>query len=211
MRCFHCLIMLFALLIGLLCPGKAMAYSIVYPASRVLSQSADPFAVSQSLVNPKTPTLSFQDLVDLSAGKPSLSKYARYGGDFDRYWQAGSSQRTGKTFEAMVAYQDNHPILWKRLLRAARGNKDRIVVTAAEGAGGHPADLLKIDKHGIVQEQYQAKLGWKAAVKALREPKYAGMSILTSEDALEIIQRKLFQKEQAALSRGVPYNTRHVG
>ncbi len=191
MRCFRYLTMLFAVSISLLCPGKTLAYSIVYPASSVLNQSADRFAVGQSLVNPKTPTLSLQELVDRVAGKA--------GGDLASYWETASAQRAGKTFEAMIAYRDNHPGLWKRLLRAARGNKDRIVVTAAEGASGHPADLLKIDKHGVIVHQYQLKLGWQETVKALqKDSKYAGMSILTTQDSLEFIQKKLLQAEQAA-------------
>ncbi len=199
MRCFRYLTMLFAVSISLLCPGKTLAYSIVYPASSVLNQSADRFAVGQSLVNSKTPTLSLQELVDRVAGKPSRSAYIKYGGDLASYWETASAQRAGKTFEAMIAYRDNHPGLWKRLLRAARGNKDRIVVTAAEGASGHPADLLKIDKHGVIVHQYQLKLGWQETVKALqKDSKYAGMSILTTQDSLEIIQKKLLQAEQAA-------------
>ena len=98
--------------------------------------------------------------------------------------------------------KENNKILNKVL--AVLGRKDRIVVTAAEGASGHPADLLKIGKHGRIVQQYQAKLGWQAAVKALRDPKYAGMSILTPKDQLAIIKQKLLQKEQAALRRGVP-------
>jgi hypothetical protein len=60
------------------------------------------------------------------------------------------------------------------------------------------------NKHGEIVQRYQAKLGWEKAVEALRDPKYAGMSILTPRDQLESIERELLKKEQAALRRGVP-------
>jgi hypothetical protein len=110
----------------------------------VFSQPADRLAVGQSLVHPQTPTLSLQELVDRVAGKPRPRMYDKYGGDFASYLQTASSARAGKTFEAMVAYRDNHPGLRQRLLRTVRGNKYRIVVTAAEGFPGYSADLEPI-------------------------------------------------------------------
>jgi hypothetical protein len=189
---FCCIIMLFSVPLSLLYPGKTMAYSIVDPASSVLSQSVDRFAVGQSLVNPKTPTLSLQELVDRVAGKPRRKAYAKYGGDLTSYWEAAASQRAGKTFEAIVAYKYNNKVLNKVL--AVLGRACQIVPTAVIGASSHPADLLKICNGRIVQ-QYQLKLGWRAAVKALQDPKYAGMSILTPKDQLAIIKKRLLQSD----------------
>jgi hypothetical protein len=160
MRCFRYLIVLCAISISLLCPEKTVAYSVVHPARSVLSQPADRFAVGQPLVGPQTLTLSWQELVDRAAGKPSSHAYAKYDGDFTRYWKSVSSQRAGKTFEAMVAYRDNHPVLWRRLLRIARGNKYHSIVTAVERANHHPADLVMTNKHNLIVQRYQAKLGW---------------------------------------------------
>jgi hypothetical protein len=157
----------------------------------------DGFVIGQTLVGPKTLTSSLAELVDLTAGKASLDAYRRYGGDFSKYWQAIEKQRAGKTFEALWAYKEN-----ERLDKL--GRQERWVVTAAEGAPHSAADLVLIDGERRVFGQSQFKLGWKAARDAISDAKYTGMSIVTTQESLDVIEKELSKAVITSTRRGVP-------
>ncbi|GHT47076.1 hypothetical protein FACS189454_09130 [Planctomycetales bacterium] len=59
---------------------------------------------------------------------------------------------------------------------------------------GHPADLVRLNKHGRIIGQYQLKLGRVAVLEALGEQKYVGMKIIAPPDTIQSIRQEL-QKE----------------
>jgi hypothetical protein len=155
------------------------------------------FVVGRSILRPRTTTFgSVNDLVRITAGDVSRSAYAKFGA-FARYWQASRSSRAGKAFEALIAFQENERL---RLL----GRGERILVTEVEGAAQDAADLLHVSSAGQIAGRSQAKLGWRAALAALENPKYAGLSIVTSRDSLSIIEVRLAAAKASSLRRGVP-------
>ena len=151
------------------------------------------------LTSPETPKItSLDELIQRTTGQPSAGKVAKYAGDLDAYWQASESAFSGKAFEAMIAHQEN-------LRLAAAGRSERMCVSAVESELGpaHPADLVLIDDTGRVIQRYQCKLGGKAAIDALNDAKYAGMTILTPDDQFEWIGRELLEKQASAMRRGI--------
>lgn len=175
-------------------PNSASADSIVRPHSAIRTHS-DRFSVGRSIVSPQTPQLTLEQLAARTAGQVSTNAVQRYG-TFPVYWQVSRSSRSGMMLEALLAFQDNRH--W-----AAVGSSERLLVTAAEGYPHHLADLTRLGADGSIVRQYQAKLGWRAAIGALNDPKYAEMSIVTTQDSLAIIERKLLRHEQSALRRGI--------
>ncbi len=154
-------------------------------------------AESPTRIDTRQLTLSQDELVKAVAGRPSQRAYANYGGNFGRYWQAAESGYTGKTFEAMIMESDN--------ARYARtGQPTRLFSTAVAGQPWHGADLVARTKGNSKEVLYQCKLGWREACTALSDPKYAGMHILTTSDALATIRKELSFAETQAARRGIP-------
>lgn len=188
---------LFALF-GLCSEVQAQSVVLAEPAAAQASLVRNQFAMGQSLVNPKTTSIdSLDELINLAAGRPSQKAFLKYGGDIERYWQEIARSRAGKTFEAILANRVNERL-------TALGSEQRLISTAIEGSPSHAADLLLLGENGEVLAHFQAKLGWSAAIKALNQSKYAGMSIVTTQDSLDIIKRELLKAEIKAARRGLP-------
>ncbi len=103
---------------------------------------------------------------------------------FSDYWAQSRTSRSGKAFEWLEAERAN-----RRLTRM--GKEERILVTAIEGAPTDPADLVKIGKSGRVVERFQLKQGYKGCIRALDDPKYARMTIVSHRDTVEKIRADL--------------------
>ena len=141
---------------------------------------------------------SMRDLVEQTA-PISRNALPNYQGDWQAYWIASNSrnQRSGKTLEAVLASRAN-------VHRGRLGLPDRMLVTAAEGFPAHAADLVDVAPDGIVLRKYQVKWGWKSTVKALQDPKYEGMRVLTTRESFTQIGRELQAAEATAARRGLP-------
>jgi hypothetical protein len=158
------------------------------------------FKVGEIVTNPKTTTYSQQALINRTAGQPSVKAYNDFQGNLEAYHNTVRNGRNGKVMEAVFAHSENSRF-------AATGSGNRILVTAAEGMPAHAADLVLVDKNGRVLNQIQSKTGksgWKEARKALVDPKYKGMSILTDQDSLNTIRKELLKAETTAARRGLP-------
>jgi hypothetical protein len=155
------------------------------------------FEVGEIVTNPKTTTYSQQALINHTAGQPSVKAYNNFEGNVKAYHKAVRNGRNGKVMEAVFAHSENSRF-------AATGSGNRILVTAAEGMPAHAADLVLVNKNGRVLNQSQSKTGWNNARKALLDPKYKGMSILTDQDSLNTIRRELLKVEKTVARRGLP-------
>jgi len=154
------------------------------------------FPIGSVLQDPATLRMNtLDDLVGRVAGKPSLKAYATWG-NFDEYWPSARINFEGKTHEALIAWQENTRF-------KATGDGRRIIVTAAEGGNTDAADLLLRDADGRILTQFQCKLGSDAAMKALKDSKYNGMTILTSDESLCNIKLGLLKTEMNATRRGI--------
>lgn len=188
------------------------AFSPVYAKSilldreitAVVRQSHDPFAPGTILKNPKTLAYPTKDaFITAVMTQPREKTFVRFGGDLADYWAQSKHIYSGKYHEAKVALDENQSF-------AAKSKSQRMLATAAEGDGRHPADLLLWDsKTGRILEQYQLKLGPGQALDALSDPRYAGMKIITSQESMDKIASNLRKAESKAIRRGIelsPYN-----
>jgi hypothetical protein len=177
--------------------SECVAQSIVRDAP-IATPTADAFAIGKTLAKSNTLEIgTLDELITRVAGEPSIKAFLKYGRNFDAYWESSKTQRAGKVFEAIAAFTEN-----RRLARS--GDSMRLLPTAAEGNPGHAADILLSDANLVVQEHHQYKLGWQAARDALTETKYAGMTIVTPADQMEILERELAKAEAKATRRGLP-------
>jgi hypothetical protein len=155
------------------------------------------FEVGEIVANPKTTTYGQQALINRTAGQPSVEAYKKYQGNMKAYHKVTRHTRNGKVMEAVFAHSENSRF-------AATGSGNRWLVTAVEGYPADPADLWMVDKNNRVLNQIQSKTGWNNARKALLDPKYKGMSILTDQDSLKTIRLELLKAETKAARRGLP-------
>ena len=156
------------------------------------------FEVGEIVPNPKTTTYSSQHaLINRTAGPPSVKAYNNFEGNMKAYHKAWRDGRNGKAMEAVFAHSENSRF-------TATGSGNRMLVTAVEGFRADPADLWMVDKNGRVLNKIQSKTGWNNARKALVDPKYKGMSILTDQDSLNTIRKELLKAEATAARRGLP-------
>ena len=191
-------IAILAVLAGCLASGISYGRSLtdVNHARRIAQ--APSFKIGSSVPNPQT--LEIHDLETLfrkTTGKVSAKAVLDYADNFEAYWQASRSSRSGKAFEAYEVYRTN-----RRLQRLK--SSDRFVITAVEGNPQHAADIVLIDKYGRVKKQFQFKAGYTGALKAIKEPKYAEMTIVTPRDKLKIIYKELEKVRSKAKVRGRP-------
>ena len=177
--------------------GSAHSQSLVGTASTGVDVP-DRFAVGRSLVAPRTVKLEgMKEYLRATGDGVTRKSFLKYGRQFGRYWEVTKRGRSGKAFEAIVASFEN-----RRLARM--GDARRLIVTAAEGARTHPADLLVRTADSTVAEQLQLKLGWKAAASAITKEKYAGMTVLLPRDHMQLLARELAKAEAKAARRGLP-------
>lgn len=193
----------------LLISAPASARSLAAPATSLERTVAQ----ARGLVMGRVPvnlgqrtTLQAKSMRELALRTAPIAKdaFQRYGGDVGRYFAASNrrNQRAGKTLEAVIAWRVNAQ-------RAKLGISDRMLVTAAEGYPGHAADLIDIAQDGSILGKYQVKWGetsgpgWKSTIKALRNPKYQDMTILTTRESWQTIARKLSAAEARAARRGI--------
>lgn len=200
MYSFQCKAWLLAVIIvWLIVSGQTRGDSIVRPvATTPVRAPADPFSIGRSLIRPETLTVpTLEELVDRAAGSVSRRAFERFGGDFEAYWKVAQKQRTGKAYEALLAYRENQH-------NSALGRQGRSLVTAVEKGGSHhPADILDLGEDGRITARRQSKLGWRSAIKALDDSKYTGMRIVTPPESLAIIDKELLRAEQKAARRGI--------
>jgi hypothetical protein len=186
--------------------GRSLAQSILLDAPTTTSLT-DAFAIGKTLAKSNTLEIgSLDELIERVAGKIRPASFEKWG-NFNAYWEATKSQRAGKVFEAINAYVEN-----RRLARS--GDAMRLLVTAAEGKPAHPADVLRAlrtDEGFLVGGHDQYKFGWKAAKNAVAESKYAGMTIVTSPDQMQIIEHELQKAEAKAIRRGLPLASKWEG
>lgn len=177
--------------------GPAQARSLIAPTAAPVDLM-DRFAAGRSLVAPRTTSLGgLKEYLQATGDGVTRRSFIKYGRDFEKYWAASRTGRSGKAFEAIVASFEN-----RRLVRM--GDARRLIVTAAEGAKTHPADLLIRAADSTVSERLQLKLGWKAAANAITEEKYAGMKVLLPRDQMHLLARELTKAEAKAVRRGLP-------
>jgi hypothetical protein len=199
------IVVMMAMIIGAVGSGTyARSILLDREPTAIVTQPDDPFAVGKIIRDPETfryPTR--QGFVTKVVGQPGTDKFRELGGELAEYWRRSQSSYSGKFHEARVLMAENSRF-------AERGDPRRLLSTAAENRPDHPADLLLWDsKTGRILERYQLKLGSGQAREALREAKYAGMKIITSQEGMDEINRMLRQAEIKAARRGIglsPYD-----
>lgn len=178
----------------------ALAQSVLLeaaPGTLRLSNSDDAFAIGTVLHNPRTlQVTTLEELIELTAGKARQPAFVKYVGDFDAYWKARKTGAAGKAFEAIEVFEEN-----RRL--ASMGDGRRYILTAVEGRPGHAADVVEINRWGKIRGRLQFKAGSEEARKALDNPKFAGMRIVTCKDSLDHIKKKLSSEMNKAARRGL--------
>jgi hypothetical protein len=174
-----------------------ITFLFTFIISLVISQNlwarGNPFESGQMVL---TPRLKPVEIYKRTMGTPSWKAIRQVNGNFEKYVaKRGIKSIAGKAFEARTASRINRFLM-------NTGSDVRLNITAVAGAPHDPADLLLMDKVGNVLERYQLKLGGRAAMKALRDPKYTGMKIVTPPDQLEWIQKELNKKVLNSQNRG---------
>jgi hypothetical protein len=136
------------------------------------------------------------EIIAKTAGGVTDDAIAKFGSDFESYWQAGAKGREGKVFEAVIADTMNRRA-------AATGMQQRLVPTAMLGQVHNAADLLLVDDQGRVLDRFQAKLGFTNLRKAIDEPKYSGMKLITSQESYDQLSREAVKRSQRAVAKGI--------
>ena len=189
-----------ALIIAGTCVGTGTAEGQVIataPSNIVaVAPKASPLDLAKGLRSYRTPQLPFNELINRVAGYPRHSTFVKYGGDLKAYWRVAQSSRIGKALEAVFARSENTRL-------AGLGQKVRVIATAAEGQAAAAADLKIVSESGKVLREIQSKMGWRNAMKALSDPKYSGMHILTDRGSLDVLTRELAKAEAKAARRGI--------
>lgn len=176
-----------------LCFGRPFA------PSRTRIAAEDPFGMGRRVGQPRTPGMPRRELIRRTAGRVREVAYLKYG-DFGKYWAAVAKSRSGKVFEALVADASN-----RRFAGLRHG--DHVLVTAAERAPAHPADLARINRLRRVVERRQLKSNLKSlgqAHKVLTDSRYKGMTIETTQDSLDRLLLLLKKEKAKATRRGIP-------
>jgi len=160
-------------------------------------------AVGSVIQNPTTlAARDLDELIGMVGDGIDECQIANHGGDFEEYFKLSEDGRAGKVFEAVVAERSN--------LKLPNGRA--LLVAAAEGDKQGAADMAlatKTEAGYVIDELYQLKLGKGKAVSALKIPKYAGMKIITTQDAydqiVEDVRRETLKK--ASLGRELSPDT----
>jgi len=156
------------------------------------------FTVGRVIANPKTLEMSKAEVYRKTVGVPSVKAVRESGGDFTKYiTKRGVKSLTGKAFEARTAIKLN------RLL-AKSGSGDRLLITAAEGFPTDVADLARVSANGEIKELYQLKLSPTAAKSAVGDTRYIGMTLVTTPDSFQAIQKELRKETLMATQKGKP-------
>lgn len=117
--------------------------------------------------------------------------------DFNKYYKLAESSREGKALEACLAHSHNFATTDTTLVPSAMIEK---------GNGSfhvhHPADLIEVDQNGIIKRFIQSKRTLQPA--DLVNPRYKGMSFMTSKESLDRINQELSNTMQKCLRRGIP-------
>jgi hypothetical protein len=142
-------------------------------------------------------TLSKETLGELIQSAAPVSREApRKYPNFASYWRManGNGQRTGKAFEAVLAWRANRVL----------SNGESMLVTAVEGFPTDPIDLVKVSAKGEVSQRYQAKLrlSLNTASKHLGDSRYTGKTLVTTRESMERILRDLKLETEKAARRG---------
>jgi hypothetical protein len=142
-------------------------------------------------------TLSKETLGELIQSTAPVSREApRQYPNFASYWRManGNGQRTGKAFEAVLAWRANRVL----------SNGESMLVTAVEGFPSDPIDLVRVSAKGEVLQRYQAKLrlSLKSASKHLADPRYTGKTLVTTREPMERVLRELKAEIEKAARRG---------
>ena len=116
---------------------------------------------------------------------------------FESYWNASKNSRAGFALEAVFSDTFNRRAL-------ATGNETRIYPSSSLGSKHAAADLIEVDKNGKIIAEYQCKTYKGDVYKALNDPKFKNMKLITTQETLEIMQKELAAAKESALRRGVP-------
>ena len=154
----------------------------------------DEFAVGKRLANPKTPTLSYDKIINRTAGSVKLKAYKKYKDKFDEYHGKRVNGTRGLIFEAAVAAKANDHL-------ERSGQNERFLITGIEGDRSHPADVIRW-KDGVIKKRYQLKSTWSRndIAEFLDDDKYDGMVIVIHPEVLEEFKQRLRKQKQ----RGKP-------
>ena len=168
------------------------------PASNLLPrQKARSLAIGDVLSSRNSASKKSLRALTQSTSPVARGAIARYA-DFASYWAVSNktSQRTGKTFEAVLAWRANKVL----------SNGESMLATAAEGYPSDPTDLVRVSAKNEVLQRYQAKLrlNLKTASRHLADPRYAGQSLVTTRDSLEKVIVELEKETSKATRRGIP-------
>ncbi len=160
-----------------------IAWSVL-PES-VAAKSTNRFLVGQTITNPKTLQMSSAEIYRKTVGTPRAKAVFESGGDFAKYFsKRGAPSVAGKAFEARATIKLNQFFV-------KSGIGDRMLITAVEGFPTDVADLIRISGNDEIKELYQLKAGYEAAIKAVRDSRYAGTTIVTHPDTLKQIGSEL--------------------
>lgn len=160
-------------------------------------------AVGSVVQNPATlAAKNIDELIAVVADGIHPSQIAKHGGDFEAYFRLSEDGRAGKVFEAVVANRSNGKL----------PNGKALLVAAAEGDKLGAADMMlatKAEAGYVVHELYQLKLGSGAAIIALTDPKYAGMKVITTQEAYNQIAEEVRREsiKKASLGREISPKT----
>jgi len=166
------------------------------------SVTTDPLSVGTNVKASTSLLNNLDESLTKTVGGVRPQAIEKHAGSFDSYWNASRPQREGKAFEAILADTTNRRV-------AATGGTQRIIPTAHLGYPQHAADLIELDNTGRVVRRIQSKLGFDNVLGALRDPKYAGMDIVTDQNTLDSLRKELAKRAESASARGVSLPTEH--
>ena len=144
----------------------------------------------------------YADITEAQIAKKTIgqvsAKAVKKWKNFSDYLKACEKGSAGKAFEALTSINYN---------RIHGGNQ--LLPTALIGDPHSPADLIRNLTKGL--ERYQLKAGFQASVKALTDPKYINMKIVTHPETLEKIKNELAKRIVKAKLRNVPLSPEWQG
>jgi hypothetical protein len=176
--------------------AKELARALAPNTNAVSSEGIlQPFKIGNFLESPNTPYLSYEELTTRTAGNVRPSALNLH--NWESYRNASLKGRQGKFLEADEAFRAN-------LHAKETGSPNRYLVSQAEGVNNISADLVELGPDNKIQRLIQAKASADEAFKALADPKYAGMDILTHPDQLDRLKAELRRAKALSARRGIP-------
>ncbi|MGL6195763.1 MAG: hypothetical protein ACRC2T_13185 [Thermoguttaceae bacterium] len=164
------------------------------------SVSGDRFVVGDILTKSEfytAKTITVQELYKKTIGEVSEKSKRKYKTVQDYVTARGEPSLAGKAFEALTVQQHNDTA-------TKNGSKKLLVSTASLNRPTDAADLLLVSESGEILGVYQLKAGRTAAVEAVSDPKYNGMTVVTHPERLAVLQKDLDKNKAGKLVRLKP-------